>query len=276
MDINTVEIVKKHNFRFTKSLGQNFLKDKSVLEDIIESSDIKNTDHIVEIGPGVGTLTRELLEKAGKVTAIEIDEKLIPILNEELGSYDNLNIIKGDAIKLDLENIFKDEKIKFVCNLPYYATTPIIARILNSDLNFESLTIMIQKEVAQRINAEPATKEYGALTILVKYFTDVSIIREVKPNSFIPMPKVHSTVIKLTKLSEPRSYVKDEKLFFDIVRHSFNMRRKTLVNGLKSMGYNKDLIEKVFSELGFDFKIRGETLSISEFAMLSNKLKESN
>lgn len=274
MDINTIEIVRKYNFRFTKSLGQNFLKDKTVLEDIIESSNIKSSDHIVEIGPGVGTLTKELLNKADKVTAIEIDSKLIPILKEELGGYKNLNVIKGDATRLNLEDIFKDEKIKFVCNLPYYATTPIIATILKSNLNYESLIIMIQKEVAQRINAEPGTKEYGALTILVKFFTDVEIVREVKPNSFIPMPKVHSTVIKLTKLDKPRSFVTDQKHFFDVVRHSFNMRRKTLINGLKSMGYSKELLEKVFIELGFDLKIRGETLSISEFAMLSNKLKE--
>ena len=269
----TKEIVKKYGFRFTKRLGQNFLVDMGVVDDIIKGSQIGKDDHVIEIGPGVGTLTRELLKAAGKVTAIELDEKLLPILQEELSEYQNLNLIHGDATKIDFNEISGGDKIKFVANLPYYVTTPIITGILNHKVDFETLTIMIQKEVAQRINAVPGTKEYGSLTVLVQYYCDTQIVRSVPPSSFIPQPKVDSTVIKLTKLEKPRADVLDEELFFKIVRQVFTMRRKTLANNLRAMGYSKELAEELLREAGVDLLARGETLSVERFAHLSNIIK---
>lgn len=269
----TKEIVKKYGFRFTKRLGQNFLVDMGVVDDIIKGSQIGKDDHVIEIGPGVGTLTRELLKAAGKVTAIELDEKLLPILQEELSEYQNLNLIHGDATKIDFNEISGGDKIKFVANLPYYVTTPIITGILNHKVDFETLTIMIQKEVAQRINAVPGTKEYGSLTVLVQYYCDTQIVRSVPPSSFIPQPKVDSTVIKLTKLEKPRADVLDEELFFKIVRQVFTMRRKTLANNLRAMGYSKELAEELLKEAGVDLLARGETLSVERFAHLSNIIK---
>lgn len=269
----TKEIVKKYGFRFTKRLGQNFLVDMGVVDDIIKGSQIGKDDHVIEIGPGVGTLTRELLKAAGKVTAIELDEKLLPILQEELSEYQNLNLIHGDATKIDFNEISGGSRIKFVANLPYYVTTPIITGILNHKVDFETLTIMIQKEVAQRINAVPGTKEYGSLTVLVQYYCDTQIVRSVPPSSFIPQPKVDSTVIKLTKLEKPRADVLDEELFFKIVRQVFTMRRKTLANNLRAMGYSKELAEELLREAGVDLLARGETLSVERFAHLSNIIK---
>lgn len=269
----TKEIVKKYGFRFTKRLGQNFLVDMGVVDDIIKGSQIGKDDHVIEIGPGVGTLTRELLKAAGRVTAIELDEKLLPILQEELSEYQNLNLIHGDATKIDFNEISGGGRIKFVANLPYYVTTPIITGILNHKVDFETLTIMIQKEVAQRINAVPGTKEYGSLTVLVQYYCDTQIVRSVPPSSFIPQPKVDSTVIKLTKLEKPRADVLDEELFFKIVRQVFTMRRKTLANNLRAMGYSKELAEELLREAGVDLLARGETLSVERFAHLSNIIK---
>ncbi|MBL4931436.1 16S rRNA (adenine(1518)-N(6)/adenine(1519)-N(6))-dimethyltransferase RsmA [Clostridium paridis] len=273
MDISTQDLVKKYNFKFTKSLGQNFLIDDSVLVDIVSGAEIGPDDLVIEIGPGVGTLTRELLKKAKKVVAIELDSELIPILTNELGDNPNFRLVHEDALKVDFNKIIGEEKsVKLVANLPYYVTTPIIARLLNEGYNFKSLTIMIQKEVAERINAEPNCKEYGALSILVQYFCDTKIIRKVSPQSFIPRPKVDSIVIRLDKLDKPKAELKDKELFFSIVRNSFNMRRKTLWNALKSFGLSKEDLEEVFLKAGIDQKRRGETLSIEEFGELANSL----
>lgn len=275
MDINTVELVKKHNFRFSKSLGQNFLVDQSVLNDIVQGAEISEEDHVIEIGPGVGTLTKELLKKAKKVTAIELDSDLIPILTEELGQDEKFTLIHKDALKIDFnELITKDESVKLVANLPYYVTTPIIATLLNEGYNFKSLTIMIQKEVAERINANPSTKEYGALSLLVQYYCNSEVIRKVAPSSFMPRPKVDSIVIRLDKLPQPKVQVKDEKLFFRVVRESFNMRRKTLSNALKTLKLPKEILDNAFLNSNIDPRRRGETLSIEEFATLSNHIYE--
>ncbi|EJO5346157.1 16S rRNA (adenine(1518)-N(6)/adenine(1519)-N(6))-dimethyltransferase RsmA [Clostridium botulinum] len=269
--MNTKEIVNKYEFRFNKNLGQNFLVDSSVLEDIINGAEINGEDTVIEIGPGVGTLTKELLERSKEVCSIELDGDLIPILQQELKEYENFTLIHKDALKINFNELIKNKNsIKLVANLPYYVTTPIIAKLLTQRCNFKSLTIMIQKEVAERINAKPNCKEYGSLTVLVQYYCDTKIIRKVSPNCFIPRPKVDSIVIKLDKLSDPRVKVKDEKLFFNIVRSSFNMRRKTLWNALKSLKIDKENMEKAFETAGIDPKRRGETLSIEEFGKLSD------
>lgn len=270
--LNTKEVVKKYNFKFTKSLGQNFLIDDKVLDDIVEGADVSKEDFVIEIGPGVGTLTKELLAKAKKVCAVELDSELIPILQEELQGYDNFELIHKDALKVDFNEIIgEEESVKVVANLPYYVTTPIIARMLNEDYKFKSLTIMIQKEVAERIDAEPNCKEFGSISVLVQYYCDTKIIRTVPPSSFVPQPKVDSIVIRLDKLDKPRVQVKDKELFFKIVRQSFNMRRKTLRNAVKSMKIiNGEEMEKVFENANIDPKRRGETLSLQEFANLAD------
>ncbi|NMM61610.1 16S rRNA (adenine(1518)-N(6)/adenine(1519)-N(6))-dimethyltransferase RsmA [Clostridium sp. P21] len=272
-NLSTKDIVKKYGFKFSKSLGQNFLIDDSVLQDIVDNANVNKDDLVIEIGPGVGTLTKELLKKAKKVYAIELDSDLIPILNEELKEFDNFELIHKDALKTDFNELIGTENsTKVVANLPYYVTTPIISKLLKENYKFESLTIMIQKEVGERIAAKPSTKEYGALSILVQYYCDVEIVRKVSSDSFIPRPKVDSIVIKLNKLSEPKVKVKNEELFFKIVRSSFNMRRKTLWNGLKSIGLNKEQLEMAFTNAGIDSKRRGETLSLDEFGKLSDSI----
>lgn len=274
---STKHIVNKYGFRFSKRLGQNFLIDNSVLDDILDSSEISDRDLVIEIGPGVGTLTRELLKRADKVCAIELDSNLIPILKEELKDFSNLELIHGDALKIDFFKLIKgydNINIKFVANLPYYITTPIISKILNDNIEFDSLTVMIQKEVGERIAAKPNCKEYGAISVLVQYYCDVHIIRKVSPASFIPSPKVDSIVIKLKKLHGARVKVKDMNLFFKVVRLSFNMRRKTLWNALKPMKISKADMESVFRTSGIDQRRRGETLSLKEFGKLSDCIYE--
>ncbi|WP_160670355.1 16S rRNA (adenine(1518)-N(6)/adenine(1519)-N(6))-dimethyltransferase RsmA [Clostridium sp. C8-1-8] len=272
-DVKTQELVKKYNFKFTKSLGQNFLVDDSVLEDIVNGAEVTEEDVVIEIGPGVGTLTAQLLKRAKKVIAIELDDELVPILQNELGENPNFQLIHKDALKVDFNELIGDEKsVKLVANLPYYVTTPIIVRLLNEGYNFKSLTVMIQKEVAERINSEPNCKEYGSISVLVQYYCDTNIIRYVSPNCFIPRPKVESIVIRLDRLEKPRVEVKSEKLFFDVVRSSFNMRRKTLWNAVKSIGLPKENMERAFENSGIDQKRRGETLSIKEFAALSDSI----
>ncbi|CUP74266.1 MAG: 16S rRNA (adenine(1518)-N(6)/adenine(1519)-N(6))-dimethyltransferase RsmA [Clostridium baratii] len=274
-DYKTQELVKKYNFKFSKSLGQNFLIDDSVLNDIVKGADVNEEDFVIEIGPGVGTLTAHLLNKAKKVTSIELDNDLIPILKEELGDNEHFSLIHNDALKVDFNEIIGDEKsVKLVANLPYYVTTPIIVNLLKNNYNFKSLTIMIQKEVAERIDAEPNCKEYGSLSLLVQYYCNTKIVRKVAPSSFIPRPKVESIVIRLDRLEKPRVEVTDEKFMFELIRNSFNMRRKTLWNGVKNIGVNKDDLKKAFEEAGIDPKRRGETLSLEEFAALSNKICE--
>ncbi|MBN1066463.1 16S rRNA (adenine(1518)-N(6)/adenine(1519)-N(6))-dimethyltransferase RsmA [Clostridium botulinum] len=273
MDIKTKELVKKYNFRFSKSLGQNFLLDESVLNDIVDGAEVNENDFIIEIGPGVGTLTAKLLQKAKMVTCIELDNDLIPILQQELGEYDKFELIHNDALKVDFNEIMKNkEHVKLVANLPYYVTTPIIVKLLKENHKFESLTIMIQKEVAERINAEPNCKEYGALSVLVQYYCNTKIVRKVSPESFMPRPKVDSIVIRLDRLSNPRVKVQDEKLLFDIVRAGFNMRRKTLWNATKVVGLSKEDLQKAFDSCNIDPKRRAETLSIEEFAALTDSI----
>lgn len=270
-DYKTQELVKKYNFKFSKSLGQNFLIDDSVLTDIVDGASVDDKDFIIEIGPGVGTLTAKLLMKAKKVTSIELDNDLIPILQEELGEHENFDLIHNDALKVDFNSLIGDEpSVKLVANLPYYVTTPIIVKLLKDGYNFKSLTIMIQKEVAERINAEPNCKEYGALSVLVQYYCNTSIVRRVAPSCFIPRPKVESIVIRLDRLEAPRVNVKDETLMFALVRAGFNMRRKTLWNATKTFNLSKEKLEEAFEKSGIDPKRRAETLSIEEFAHLSD------
>ena len=274
-DIKTAELVKKYNFKFSKSLGQNFLIDDSVPKDIVAGAEVNEDDLVIEIGPGVGTLTAQLLNKAKRVVAIELDSDLIPILNKEIGDNPKFTLIHNDALKVNFNEIIGDEEsVKLVANLPYYVTTPIILKLLKEDYKFKSLTIMIQKEVAERMNAEPGNKDYGSLSLLVQYYCDTKIVRKVAPQCFIPRPKVDSIVIRLDRLTEPKVSVKSEKLFFDIIRSSFNMRRKTLWNGVKNIGLGKEKLELAFNEANIDPKRRGETLSIQEFAVLSDKIYE--
>ncbi|MGL5354284.1 MAG: 16S rRNA (adenine(1518)-N(6)/adenine(1519)-N(6))-dimethyltransferase RsmA [Clostridium sp.] len=274
-DIKTAELVKKYNFKFTKSLGQNFLVDETVTRDIVLGADVCDEDLVIEIGPGVGTLTAQLLGKAKKVVAIELDSALIPILENELGDNQNFMLVHNDALKVDFNEIIGEEKsVKLVANLPYYVTTPIVVKLLKEGYKFKSLTIMIQKEVAERMNAKPGTKDYGALSLLVQYYCDTQIVRNVPPESFIPRPKVDSIVIRLDRLEEPKVKLDNEKLFFDVIRSSFNMRRKTLWNGVKSIGLDKENLQLAFDNAGIDPKRRGETLSIQEFAALSNQINK--
>lgn len=270
-DIKTQELVKKYNFKFSKSLGQNFLVDDSVLNDIVNGAGVNEEDFVIEIGPGVGTLTAQLLMKAKRVTAIELDNDLIPILQEELGSNEKFNLIHKDALKVNFDELIGEEKsVKLVANLPYYVTTPIILKLLKDGYNFKSLTIMIQKEVAERIDAEPNCKEYGALSVLVQYYCNTSIIRKVPPTCFIPRPKVDSIVIKLDRLQEPRVKAKNVDLMFELVRAGFNMRRKTLWNAAKTLKVDKIKLEEAFEKSGIDPKRRAETLTLEEFATLSD------
>lgn len=274
--LTTREVVEKHEFRFSKSLGQNFLVDETVLEDILNSAEVNKDDMVIEIGPGVGTLTRELLKRAKKVVAIELDSRLIGILQDELSDFDNFTLINKDALKVDFKELIGDEKsVKIVANLPYYVTTPIISKLLTEEYKFKSLTIMIQKEVAERMAASPGNKDYGALSLLAQYYCNTEIVRRVSPNSFIPRPKVDSIVIKLEKLSEPKVKVEDEKLFFSLVRAAFNMRRKTLWNATKTLGFEKEVMEQIYSESEIDPKRRGETLSLQEFGRLSDVMSKS-
>lgn len=272
-NIKTAELVKKYNFKFSKSLGQNFLIDYSVPRDIVSGAEVCKDDLVIEIGPGVGTLTAQLLNTAKRVVAIELDNDLIPILSQELGDNQNFTLIHNDALKVDFNEIIGDEQsVKLVANLPYYVTTPIIVKLLKEKYNFKSLTIMIQKEVAERMAAEPGNKDYGALSLLVQYYCNTEIVRKVPPACFIPRPKVDSIVIRLEKLDNPRVEVQNEKLFFDIIRNAFNMRRKTLWNGVKNIGLPKEKLEEAFSEANVDPKRRGETLSIEEFAALADAI----
>lgn len=272
-DYKTAELVKKYNFKFSKSLGQNFLVDDSVLSDIVEGADVDKDDFVIEIGPGVGSLTAQLLLKAKKVTSIELDSDLIPILETELGEQENFELIHKDALKVDFNKVIGDEKsVKLVANLPYYVTTPIIVKLLKEQYNFKSLTIMIQKEVAERIDAEPNCKEYGSLSVLVQYYCRTSIVRRVPPSCFIPRPKVESIVIRLDRLEKPKVEVKDEKLMFEIVRAGFNMRRKTLWNATKALKLEKEKLEEAFEKSGIDPKRRAETLSMEEFAKLADAI----
>jgi len=278
---NTIEILQKYQFTFQKKFGQNFLIDTHVLDKIIRAADIGKEDMVLEIGPGIGTMTQYLAEAAGKVIAVEIDKNLIPILSDTLSGYENVQIINEDVLKLDIQRLVEEENagrpIKVVANLPYYITTPIIMGLFESHVPVESITVMVQKEVADRMQVGPGTKDYGALSLAVQYYAEPYIVANVPPNCFMPRPKVGSAVIRLTRHKEPPVRVKDEKLLFGIIRASFNQRRKTLANGLKNyegLPFTKEEIEEAISQCGFSPSVRGEALSLKEFAMLADALWE--
>ena len=276
---NTIEILKKYNFSFQKKFGQNFLIDTHVLDKIIAAAEITKDDFVLEIGPGIGTMTQYLAESAGKVTAVEIDKSLIPVLEDTLKEYQNVTIINEDVLKLDLNDLVLKENggrpIKVVANLPYYITTPIIMGLFEKHVPLESITVMVQKEVADRMQVGPGTKDYGALSLAVQYYAKPYIVANVPPNCFMPRPKVGSAVIRLTVHQEPPVHVEDEKLMFGIIRASFNQRRKTLANGLKNsaeLNLSREVIAECIEEFGKGPGIRGEALTLEEFAMLSNSI----
>ena len=274
---NTIEVLQKYHFNFQKKFGQNFLIDTHVLEKIIAAADVTKDDFVLEIGPGIGTMTQYLCEHARAVAAVEIDKNLIPILGDTLGAYDNVEIINQDILKVDIRKLAEEKNggrpIKVVANLPYYITTPIIMGLFESHVPIDSITVMVQKEVADRMQVGPGTKDYGALSLAVQYYAAPEIVAIVPPNCFMPRPKVGSAVIRLTRHKELPVQVEDEKLMFRIIRSSFNQRRKTLANGLKNSGeltLSKEVIEESITELGVPVTIRGEALSLAQFAELSN------
>lgn len=275
----TKDIVQKHGFRFSKSLGQNFLIDDNVIDRILEGARVSEGDKIIEVGPGIGTLTREMAKKAEKVTAIEIDKNLIPILEETLSEFDNVEVINEDILKVDVEKLV-DEKlsggpVKLIANLPYYITTPIVMKFLEEDIPVTDIVVMVQKEVADRMNAVPSTKDYGALSVAVQYYCDTEIVAKAPRHMFIPQPNVDSTVIGLHIREEKKYNAENEDIFFRTVKAAFGQRRKTLLNSLSSMGMlDKASVKEVLSDAGIDEKRRGETLSIEEFAHLSNIINE--
>ena len=275
----TIQVLQKHDFHFQKKFGQNFLIDPHVLDKIIEAAEVTKDDFVLEIGPGIGTMTQYLADAAREVTAVEIDDALIPILQDTLKEWDNVSVIHGDILKTDIRKI-ADEKnqgrpIKVVANLPYYITTPIIMGLFESHVPVDSITVMVQKEVADRMQTGPGSKDYGALSLAVQYYAKPEIVANVPPNCFMPRPKVGSAVIRLTRHAQTPVQVENEKLLFQIIRASFNQRRKTLANGLKNyegLSFEKETIEAAIAECGFSPSVRGEALSLEEFAKLANVL----
>lgn len=277
----TIEVLQKYHFVFQKRFGQNFLIDTHVLDRIIEASEITKDDFVLEIGPGIGTMTQYLAESAGKVIAVEIDKNLIPILGETLAEYDNVTVINEDILKLDINRLVEEENdgkpIKVVANLPYYITTPIIMGLFESHVPLQSITVMVQKEVADRMQVGPGSKDYGALSLAVQYYAKPYIAANVPPNCFIPRPGVGSAVIRLTRYEEPPVMVKDESLMFKLIRASFNQRRKTLQNGIANspeLPYSKAQVEKALEKMGLAANVRGESLTLAEFAKLSDTISE--
>lgn len=273
----TIKVLQKYNFAFQKRFGQNFLIDTHVLEKIIAASQITKEDFVLEIGPGIGTMTQYLAEYAREVTAVEIDNTLIPILKDTLKDWDNVTVINADILKVDIRKLALEKNggkpIKVVANLPYYITTPIIMGLFENQVPIDSITIMVQKEVADRMQVGPGTKDYGALSLAVQYYAKPEIVANVPPNCFMPRPKVGSAVIRLERYEKPPVEVSNEKLMFRIIRASFNQRRKTLVNGLKNsqeLSYSREEIEEVLNECGIPLNIRGEALTLAEFASLAN------
>lgn len=275
----TIAVLNKYQFTFQKKFGQNFLIDTHVLDKIISAAGITEDDFVLEIGPGIGTMTQYLASAAREVCAVEIDKSLIPILEDTLKEYDNVTVINEDILKVDIGKLAEEKNqgrpIKVVANLPYYITTPIIMGLFESHVPVESITVMVQKEVADRMQVGPGMKEYGALSLAVQYYAKPYIVANVPPNCFMPRPKVGSAVIRLTRHDQPPVQVKDEKLLFSIIRASFNQRRKTLANGLKNyegFHFTKEEIEAAIAQCGFSPSIRGEALSLKEFAMLADVL----
>lgn len=279
---NTVEVLKKYGFSFSKRYGQNFLIDVHVLDKIIAAAEITKDDVVLEIGPGIGTLTQALAENAGQVFAVEIDDALIPILeNDTLAEYDNVTVIHNDILKVDLKALSEEKcggkPFKVVANLPYYITTPIIMRLLEGDVPVTSITVMVQKEVAERMQSGPGTKNYGALSLAVQYYSEPYLVANVPQNCFMPRPDVASAVIRLTKRPEPAVATANVPLMFSVIKASFVQRRKTLTNGLKNAGdlkFTKEQVERAVAVLGKGESVRGETLTLTEFATLTNALNE--
>lgn len=275
---STLEIIQKYQFDFRKKFGQNFLIDNSILDKIIESAQITHDDCILEIGPGIGTMTQRLAEEAGEVVAVEIDKNLIPILGETLADYDNVMILNEDILKVDINRIVEDhggKPIKVVANLPYYITTPIIMTLFENHVPLQSVTIMVQKEVADRMRVGPGTKDYGALSLAVQYYAKPEIITRVPAACFMPRPNVDSTVVRLTRYEKPPVEADDEVWLFTVIRASFNQRRKTLANGLANAGnlaVSRQQVEETLAEMGLPTTVRGETLTLKQFAELSNRL----
>lgn len=276
---NTIDILRKYNFRFQKKYGQNFLIDTHVLERIIEAAGITKEDFVLEIGPGIGTMTQYLCECAREVMAVEIDRNLIPILQDTLSSYDNVTVVNEDILKLDILQVANEynsgKPIKIVANLPYYITTPIIMGLFESHVPLESITVMVQKEVADRMQSGPGTKDYGALSLAVQYYAKAEIVANVPPNCFMPRPNVGSAVIRLACHKEKPVKVQDERFMFRVIRASFNQRRKTLQNGLGNdigLPVTKEEAAQVLNQMGLSPTIRGERLSLQEFATLSDNL----
>ena len=274
---NTIEVLQKYNFNFQKKFGQNFLINTGILEDIIEAAEITKDDFVLEIGPGIGAMTQYLCESAREVVAVEIDKNLIPILKDTLSAYDNVEVLNDDILKVDIKTLAETRNagkpIKVVANLPYYITTPIIMGLFESHVPIDSITIMVQKEVADRMQEGPGSKEYGALSLAVQYYAHPEIVVNVPPSCFMPQPKVGSAVIRLTRHAKPPVDVENEKLMFQIIRASFNQRRKTLANGLNNfsgLNLSKEVIQQCIEELGVPATIRGEALSLAQFAELSN------
>lgn len=278
---NTIAVLQKYNFSFQKKFGQNFLIDTHVLDKIIRAAEITKDDYVLEIGPGIGTMTQYLANAARQVTAVEIDKSLIPILEDTLREYDNVSVINEDVLKVDIAKLAQEENggkpIKVVANLPYYITTPIIMGLFESHVPVKSITVMVQKEVADRMQVGPGTKDYGALSLAVQYYAKPYIVANVPPNCFMPRPKVGSAVIRLERYEEPPVQVTDEHLMFRMIRASFNQRRKTLVNGLVNspeISFGKEEIVRAVEMLGKGPSVRGEALTLEEFAKLSNFMSE--
>ena len=276
---NTIEVIQKYDFDFQKKFGQNFLIDERVLEKIISAAEVNKDDFVLEIGPGIGTMTQYLAENAREVMAVEIDKNLIPILSDTLSAYDNVSILNADILKVDIAKIVEEKNggkpVKVVANLPYYITTPIIMGLFESHVPIDSITVMVQKEVADRMQSGPGTKDYGALSLAVQYYAKPYIVANVPPNCFMPRPKVGSAVIRLTRHQNPPVQAKDEKLMFRIIRASFNQRRKTLANGLKNsqeLQFTKEQVEQAITECGLPLNIRGEALTLEQFAKLTDIL----
>ena len=274
---NTIEVIQKYDFDFQKKFGQNFLIDERVLEKIISAAEVNKEDFVLEIGPGIGTMTQYLAENAREVMAVEIDKNLIPILSDTLSAYDNVSILNADILKVDIAKIVEEKNggkpVKVVANLPYYITTPIIMGLFESHVPIDSITVMVQKEVADRMQSGPGTKDYGALSLAVQYYAKPEIVANVPPNCFMPRPKVGSAVIRLTRHQNPPVQAKDEKLMFRIIRASFNQRRKTLANGLKNsqeLQFTKEQVEQAITECGLPLNIRGEALTLEQFAALAD------
>ena len=279
---NTIAVLNRYGFSFQKKFGQNFLIDENVVEKIVRDAGVTKDDFVLEIGPGIGTMTQILCENAREVVAVEIDDKLIPILTEDtLSWYDNVTVIHEDILKLDIVKLANERNggkpIKVVANLPYYITTPIIMGLFESHVPLDSITIMVQKEVADRMQVGPGTKDYGALSLAVQYYAEPYIVANVPPNCFMPRPNVGSAVIRLTRHTEPKIVVKDEKFMFKLIRASFNQRRKTLQNGINNsaeLSISKDAVVEALRKMGLSESIRGEALTLAQFAELSDLLCE--